>query len=498
MCVLQHPTGKLVVIDLTSSLDTDTSSNDDHFSDAQEGPSNENMNERISISSATDTLDAIPIITAMLEDTSIAIPGAFGSDELDDEDASLSNPKSDAQAKSAASRLKETAAGDASSELVNEKKHVIVGRVKEESEKIEQRLAEHQERSRSERSTPSFHDSRNNSLAPTAENPEPKSEDSNSRADVSDEGTKSAIAKVSANIPDTLETMAVADEEVPNQEHTEDPTHEDGSGDDFDDFGETVEADGGGGFDDFGGFEASDNVTGDFGEPVQEPVQASESAPAPQVPVSQLPVPLPDFNDHATVSFAVAKMFPVQGEQRSPTSIEGRSFLTDRSQSLWNQLVAPPSLQPPNWKISPIRRLFLVSLGIPLDLDEILPTETKQKKLVLPSIHLRVDSRPSPRKSSRHSDSLSRKKKADGREINLLLDIPSARILCSTSPMALRGFTTEELREHIRKLEEMTQIASAVLTYWLGKRDGAVGDKETFETVIEGLVGYARKKRQYG
>lgn len=49
--------------------------------------------------------------------------------------------------------------------------------------------------------------------------------------------------------------------------------------------------------------------------------------------------------------------------------------------------MAPPPLQPPDWIRSRIRRLFLVSLGVPVDLDEILDPRKKQKKLVLPSIH---------------------------------------------------------------------------------------------------------------
>ena len=58
------------------------------------------------------------------------------------------------------------------------------------------------------------------------------------------------------------------------------------------------------------------------------------------------------------------------------------TFLSERSLSLWSQLVAPPPLQPPNWVRSRIRRLFLVSLGVPVDLDEILP-KSKQKKHVI-------------------------------------------------------------------------------------------------------------------
>jgi len=137
-----------------------------------------------------------------------------------------------------------------------------------------------------------------------------------------------------------------------------------------------------------------------------------------------------------------------------------------------------------------------------MDLDEVLPPETKQKKLVLPSVHLsRHPKSRSSSRNSRRSGSLSRKKKGaeDKNQINPeSLDIPSARILCSTSTIALRNLTVEELRAHVQKLEETTAVASEVLTYWLAKRDGAIGDKETFETVIESLVGYARKKRQNG
>lgn len=129
---------------------------------------------------------------------------------------------------------------------------------------------------------------------------------------------------------------------------------------------------------------------------------------------------------------------------------------------------------------------------MPVDLDEILPAETKQKKLVLPSLD-------PPRRSMTRSTSPSQysaKKQVNGGVRPESLDIPSARILCSTSTSALQSLTVEELREHVERLENVTKVASEVLTYWLKKRDEAVGNKEAFETVIESLVGYARKKRQ--
>ncbi|KAL7275832.1 hypothetical protein RUND412_001213 [Rhizina undulata] len=265
---------------------------------------------------------------------------------------------------------------------------------------------------------------------------------------------------------------------------------DDGFGeDDFDDFGEVVEGEE---FDDFEGFEEAEEVA----PPVVAP-------PAPPV-APPLLVPVVDFEDvgdgeevQRVLAESVGKMFPA--DDATPPTLppaSEKAFFTERSLSLWNQLVAPPPLQPTNWKLSRIRRLFLVSLGVPVDLDEILPPETKAKKLVLPSTL-------QPRSSSRQRTSTSRSRSKTGARPSAelgpeALDMPFARILCSVSDVALSGFTIEELREHVKKLEETTVVASEVLTYWLKKRESSMGDKETFETVIESLVGYARKKRQNG
>ncbi|KAH0613133.1 uncharacterized protein H6S33_009513 [Morchella sextelata] len=279
--------------------------------------------------------------------------------------------------------------------------------------------------------------------------------------------------------------------------------------DDFDDFGEVVEGEE---FDDFEGF---GETTADF-KPV--PIETPQPTPQPPAPVKPvISVPVLDHKELGgaeaiikALSESLEIMFPT-GKKTKLAAVEDSCFLTERSLSLWNQLVAPPPLQPPNWKISRIRRLFLVSLGVPVDLDEILPAETKQKKLVLPSINtLRRSSgddghrsRSSSQSRSSRPSSRARKAAADDKNKNggigpESLDVPSARILCSTSDVALSGLTVEELQEHVKELEKVTQIAGEVLTYWLRKRESAIGDKETFETVIESLVGYARKKRQNG
>ena len=187
------------------------------------------------------------------------------------------------------------------------------------------------------------------------------------------------------------------------------------------------------------------------------------------------------------------------------------SIFTDRSLSLWSQLVAPPPLQPPNWVRSRIRRLFLVSLGVPVDLDEILPA-SKQKKLVLPSTHLR--SRSSSPPEGRRQGSRVRLKQDNGSSMSVdqapssksrrrkgppappALDLQATKILCATTEAALSNMTTSELKEHIQKLQDANAKACEVLEYWLKRRDSAIGDKEAFEGVIENLVKHARRVRK--
>lgn len=149
---------------------------------------------------------------------------------------------------------------------------------------------------------------------------------------------------------------------------------------------------------------------------------------------------------------------------------------------------------------------------MPVDLDEILPA-SKQKKLILPSIHLRTGSQSPPdgrRTGSRvrlkqdnvSSSSVDRPssskpgRKRKGPPAAPELDIQRTKMLCATTEAALSNMTDSELQAHVKKLEELTARASEVLEYWLKRRDSALGDKEVFEGVIENLVKHARRVRK--
>lgn len=311
-------------------------------------------------------------------------------------------------------------------------------------------------------------------------------------------------------------------------------------GDDFDDF----EEGGGDGDDDFGDFDG-------FQEPVAPedapPPVAAPPPPAPGYTLSFvsliLPKPLvyapwklteiqpvPDFEGLdadavvATAEPYLNAIYPPDDDDVVVThsySTDNPIFQTPRSASLWAQLVAPPPLQPPDWIRSRIRRLFLVSLGVPVDLDEILPA-SKQKKLVLPSLNrtgsprTSTDSRnitrlkqeagasttsldsqgnkkPRPSGDAAASSSTARKK---NEPVEPELDLVPARQLCMTTDEALDGMTDGELQEHVAKLQAIEGSAKELLEYWQKRTDEKIGDREAFEGVIESLVKHARKVRK--
>ncbi|KAL4973371.1 hypothetical protein BDW66DRAFT_142325 [Aspergillus desertorum] len=341
-------------------------------------------------------------------------------------------------------------------------------------------------------------------------------------------GPRAHRRRPSDTLPDATETVSNSPDLPPQSSSLTHPTHtrrnstvNEGNpagipgGDDFDDFEE-------GGDDDFGDFDDG------FQEPDADLIESQPASLQPsQQPVLPFVPPLVDFESIqslpdllATLDESLDRLFPASKAALSsqsdlqPIPNSSAIFSTERSLSLWSQLVAPPPLQPQNWVKSRIRRLFLVSLGVPVDLDEILPA-SKQKKLILPSInvgrsnstdlgslsrsqsHARKDSQSGPN-SPRTSSTATRQRSFRRREPSSPpeLDLTAVRRLCATTDAALDGLTDTELQIHVKELEQLTLRASAVLEFWLERRDGLVSEKEAFEGVIENLVNHARRVRK--
>ncbi|KAI1177575.1 hypothetical protein F4777DRAFT_541491 [Nemania sp. FL0916] len=294
--------------------------------------------------------------------------------------------------------------------------------------------------------------------------------------------------------------------------HDEETNDDDDFGDDFDDFEEGDE----------------DADFGEFDDGFQQQAAAHAAAPSltyqQQVSIPSFPILDLDGLDSEDILASsepyLDALYPPDVLDIAPLPSppnDNPIFFNPRSASLWSQLAAPPPLQPPDWIRSRIRRLFLVSLGVPVDLDEILPA-SKQKKLVLPSLH-RITSNGSLRTST-DSRSVSRLRKSDNNRSSVSVDsqgkekprsgskkrkapppnpdfdLVAAKQLCATTEEALRGMTDMELQLHVKKLKAMEVLANEVHEFWKKRTDEKIGDREAFEGVIENLVKHARKTRK--
>ncbi|KAJ5232196.1 hypothetical protein N7468_005152 [Penicillium chermesinum] len=259
------------------------------------------------------------------------------------------------------------------------------------------------------------------------------------------------------------------------------PENEQNAGDDFDEFVEEQD-------DDFGDFDDG------FQDPSPEVESAQQPPALPSVPA------LVDFDVFKTTSDLISalqgtldNLLPNSQDLDSLPPVEpipdsSAIFSTERSLSLWSQLVAPPPLQPQNWVKSRIRRLFLVSLGVPA------PAQSHPAA--------RAAKRPTkaapqpPSGPATTGPAPTRSKGRRGAAQPPELDLSAVRRLCATTDAALSGLTDDELKSHVHELEAVTRRASELLEYWLKKRDGLVGEKEAFEGVIENLVSHVRRVRK--
>ena len=215
----------------------------------------------------------------------------------------------------------------------------------------------------------------------------------------------------------------------------------------------------------------------------------------------------------------LASLYPAAASTASepptdPPAPPASTFLADRSASLWAQLVAPPPLQPPNWVRSRIRRLFLVSLGVPVDLDEVLP-RAPQKKLILPYTTPEAaqsaseqagptaatsrdgTAEPQTPAAGPGRGSSSRTPRRRGPPPPPAFDAHEARALgAATTEAAIGAMDDAELKARMQALDALVAQGQEVLQYWIRRKEMAVGEKEAFDGVIENLVRHARRVRK--
>ncbi|KAL1738864.1 hypothetical protein HDZ31DRAFT_50342 [Schizophyllum fasciatum] len=283
----------------------------------------------------------------------------------------------------------------------------------------------------------------------------------------------------------------------------------DGGDDDFGDFGDFDDGEGaggaGGGFDDAHGF---GEVSG-FGVP--GPSTRAEWAPLRLEPmpareelaeeVNAIIAPIWEHDD--------VRAYVTDEAEREAEGVN-QILTTPESRNMLNTLMqAPLPTKPPNWIRSRIRRQHLITLGIPVNLDEVLPSAGG--KSALPPLHIStrpMSAPPGPRHTPTNSAPGSAVNSRSGTPVpgsrraaqspfgpkpSLDTDRITELLALEADTLALQPLASLE-RTHT---EIRSQIAntSTLLTYLLQVRDSLQHDSETYNKLIAELVSEAQRAR---
>ncbi|EPY52069.1 fungal protein [Schizosaccharomyces cryophilus OY26] len=192
----------------------------------------------------------------------------------------------------------------------------------------------------------------------------------------------------------------------------------------------------------------------------------------------EMEAPVATFEGDNWMESFEASVHAVFGPPKEPKPLPESPLDHERILSLWDKLIEMPVLQRPDWLRSHIRHIFLVTMGLPVDLDELLPTQSNSSA------------------SSSFKNILKISTTSPQLENEPPLNYAVARRLCSTTHEALASRSPEALTEHIEILEQYVMEATSLAQYWTDKRDSSLNDKLLYETVVDDLVQHSKRLRK--
>ncbi|KIY49409.1 hypothetical protein FISHEDRAFT_41732 [Fistulina hepatica ATCC 64428] len=266
--------------------------------------------------------------------------------------------------------------------------------------------------------------------------------------------------------------------------------------------------------DDFGDFDDAEQV--DAFDPVLAASQSYWAAPGPSswTPLRLHPMP-PQSELAEQVNAVLEPMWNDYDISASATQEAIREapgmnqiLASSESRALANILFRePPAMKPPNWLRSRIRRQHLITLGVPVNLDEMLPAANAR---TLPPIHITTrpmsappgpqqfsrpssahgtPSRPgtpsSAQNGTRHQPGFGYKPELNMDKIQALLDFDPGKISMRPS--------LSELEQSLADIRGEIASTNSLLTYLLQIREALQQDSETYNKLIAELVGEAQK-----
>ncbi|KAG2060113.1 hypothetical protein BDR06DRAFT_948157 [Suillus hirtellus] len=290
--------------------------------------------------------------------------------------------------------------------------------------------------------------------------------------------------------------------------------------DDFGDFGEAGDLEGGRGF----GHDADFGQDGDFGDFSEDDTFHEEPIPGPShttwEPLTLTPLPSgEDLEGQINRILDPVWIWDISSltTDEDIRQAEGVSqiLVTPESRGLYTMLLdSPPHMEPINWTRSRIRQQHLIALGLPVNLDEILPHASGKP---LPPLHIStrpMSAPPGPRNGPLQSTPSSRTTSRAGTP-RMGTPQPSTRAGPTVSQLGigpkpqLDDKRVEELLKldtdqltllPLAKLERClidfrteTTNTSSLLTHLLQTRDALQQDSETYNKLIAELVSEAQK-----
>ncbi|TEB30097.1 hypothetical protein FA13DRAFT_1733907 [Coprinellus micaceus] len=184
----------------------------------------------------------------------------------------------------------------------------------------------------------------------------------------------------------------------------------------------------------------------------------------------------------------------------------GQILVTPSSRQMHKSLLHPPSsLRPPNWTRSRIRRQHLISLGIPVNLDEVLPQANGRPMPTL-EVRTRPMSAPPDRKPLPPQGPRSNHPSRSGPRSNLVAQFGPKPELDTTKINRLLEFESDylamqplpNLERILSELKMQTANTSGLLTYLLQSREALQQDSETYNGLIANLVSEMAQKVKSG
>ncbi|KAG1816994.1 hypothetical protein EV424DRAFT_1472943 [Suillus variegatus] len=283
---------------------------------------------------------------------------------------------------------------------------------------------------------------------------------------------------------------------------------------DFGDFGEAGDLEGSRGF----GHDADFGQDGDFGDFSEDDAFHEEPIPGQShttwEPLTLTPLPsggdlegqINHILDHVWI-WDISSLTTDEDIRQA----EGVSqiLVTPESRGLYTMLLdSPPRMEPINWTRSRIRQQHLIALGLPVNLDEILPHASGKP---LPPLHIStrpmsappghrngpLQSTPSSRTNSHAGTPRMGTPQPSTRQDQPYHSLKVEELLKLDTDQLTLLVPLAKLERCLIDLRTETTNTSSLLAHLLQTRDALQQDSETYNKLITELVSEAQKNKSY-